>query len=127
MAKNSELSAKQKKMIAAMLTCKTIGDACAAINVGRTTLTRWLNTDIFISALRAAQNELITNASSQLIAAQENAIKTLRYLAEKVVNEGVRRAAANDILSYSLKYNEQLDVEQRLSALEKAVLNVSHK
>lgn len=123
MAKNGELTSNQKRMIAAMLTSKTIGAACDSVGVGRTTLTRWLGQDEFINALRQAQSEAITRAGSQLIAAQEEAITTLRALAERARNEGVRRAAANDLLSYSLKFDERLEIAERIAALEKAVFD----
>jgi len=122
MAKNNELSAKQKRMIVAMLASRTIGEACESVGVGRTTLARWLSQDDFINALRQAQGEAITQAGSQLIAAQEDAINTLRSLAGAARNEGVRRAACNDLLAYSLKFHDQ-NIEQRLEALEKALNN----
>lgn len=122
MAKIGELTANKKRMIAAMLTSKNIGVACETVGIGRTTLARWLAEDNFINALRKAQGEAITQAGSQLIAAQSEAINTLRILAERARNEGVKRAAANDLLAYSLKFHDQ-DIEQRLSVLEKAVLD----
>lgn len=110
-------------MIAAMLTSRNIGEACESVGIGRTTLTRWLSQNSFINALRRAQNEAITRAGSALIAGQEEAINTLRTLAERARNESVKRAAANDLLAYSLKYHDQLNIEQRISELEKAVFH----
>ena len=121
MAKNGELTAKQKRMIAAMLASKTIGEACENAGVGRTTLTRWLGQEQFIIALRQAQSEAITRAGSQLIAAQEVAIDTLRELAERARHESVKRAACNDLLAYSLKFVDQFDIVARIEALEKAI------
>jgi len=121
--KSSELTARQRRMIAAMLTNKNIGEACEAAKVGRSTLARWLDQEPFINALRKAQGEAITQAGSALIAAQETAINTLIILAERARNEGVKRAAANDLLAYSLKFHDQAEIEDRLAALEKAVLN----
>lgn len=107
-------------MIAAMLTSHNIGAACEAAKVGRTTLTRWLEQEPFLRALKKAQGEAITRATSQLIAAQEEAINTLLKLADKARSESVRRAAANDLLGYSLKFNDH-NIEERLTALEEAI------
>ena len=123
--KSDNLTARQRRMIAAMLASKNIGEACETVQVGRSTLTRWLNDDRFINALRKAQGEAITHAGSQLIAAQETAINTLIKLAKDARNEGVKRAAANDLLAYSLKFRDQVDIEERIEKLEKAVLNGS--
>jgi hypothetical protein len=119
---SKELTARQRRMIAAMLTSKNIGEACETAKVGRSTLTRWLDQEPFINALRKAQSEAITNAGSVLIAAQEEAIQTLRDLAAAAESEGVKRAAANDLLAYSLKFYEQ-DLSGRIEKLEAAVFN----
>jgi len=121
--KSDNLTARQRRMIAAMLASKNIGEACETVQVGRSTLTRWLNDDRFINALRKAQGEAITHAGSRLIAAQEAAINTLIELADQAKNEGVKRAAANDLLAYSLKFRDLVDIEERIDRLEKAVLN----
>ena len=123
MAKNSELTARQRRMIVAMLASRTIGEACESVGVGRTTLTRWLRDDKFTGALKGAQSEAMTNAGCQLIAAQEKSIQVLIDLAASGQSEAVKRAAANDLLAYSLKFNDQFDLEQRIDALEKAVLH----
>jgi len=123
MVKKSELTAKQRRMIIAMLASRTIGEACESVGVGRTTLTRWLRDDRFTRALKAAQGQAMTNAGCQLIAAQEKSIQVLIDLAAAGQSEAVKRAAANDLLAYSLKFNDQFDLEQRIEALEKAVLN----
>jgi hypothetical protein len=121
--KSGKLTTRQRRMIAAMLASKNIGEACETARVGRSTLARWLDQGHFISALRKAQGEAITHAGSALIAAQETAINTLIMLADRARNEGVKRAAANDLLAYSLKFHDQVDIEERLERLEKAVLH----
>ena len=121
--KTSELTARQRRMIAAMLTSKNIGQACETAKVGRSTLARWLDQAPFINALRKAQGEAITKAGSALIAAQETAINTLIVLAERARNEGVKRSAANDLLAYSLKFHDQVEIEERIERLEKVVLH----
>jgi hypothetical protein len=122
MAKNGEMTSRQRRMITALLTSENIGAACEAAKVGRTTLARWLEQGTFLTALRKAQGEAMTKATSQLIAAQEEAINTLLTLARRARSESVKRAAANDLLAYSLKYNDH-NIEDRLTALEKAVNN----
>jgi hypothetical protein len=123
MGKNSELTAKQRRMIAALLASRTIGEACKSVSIGRTTLARWLADDEFNRALKKAQSDTITSAACQLIGAQERAILVLMHLAVSGQNESVQRAAANDLLNYSLKFDEHINFEERIRALELAVMN----
>jgi len=123
MVKNGALTARQKRTIAALLTERTIGQACESVGVGRTTLARWLTLDLFNNALKAEQEKTTRRASWLLIGAQEKAIGVLLTLAESGQNEATRRAAAVDLLTFSLKFNEAIDYENRLTVLEKAVLH----
>ena len=110
-------------MIAALLTERTIGQACISAKVGRTTLTRWLTLDLFNNALKAEQEKTTRRANWLLIGAQDKAINVLLTLAEGARNESVKRAAAVDLLTFSLKFEEVLDIESRLTVLEKTVFN----
>ena len=123
MAKNVELTARQKRMIAAMLTSKNIGVACESVGVSRTTLARWLTTDAFNNALKKAQSEAITHSGCQLIAAQEKSIQALLEIVETAKNENAKRASANDLLHLSLKFVDQFNIEARIAALEEKILN----
>ena len=117
------LTARQKRVINALLTERTIGAACESAGVGRTTLARWLTLDLFNNALRTEQEKTTRRANWLLIGAQEKAINVLLTLAESARNEATKRAAAVDLLTFSLKFNEAIDFENRLTALEKAKFN----
>jgi len=117
------LTARQKRVINALLTERTIGQACVSVGVGRTTLGRWLLNDQFNQALKAAQADTTRRANWLLIGAQEKAINVLLTLAESARNEATKRAAAVDLLTFSLKFKEAFEIEERLSVLEKAVFN----
>jgi len=117
------LTARQKRVINALLTERTIGQACVSVGVGRTTLARWLTLDLFNNALKAEQEKTTRRASWLLIGAQEKAINVLITLAEGARNEATRRAAAVDLLTFSFKFDEVIDFEKRLNVLEKAVLH----
>lgn len=122
MAKNGEVSTRQRKMILAMQSSRTIGQACEAAGCGRTTLSRWLHDNpAFSQALKLSQATTIGHANSRLIAAQDKAITTLIDLSEHARNEATKRAASVDLLSFSLRFIEVVDTEQRLSDLESEV------
>jgi len=127
MAKNganlTKLTARQRRMIAALLTERTIGQACASAKIGRSTLARWLTLDLFNNELKAEQEKTTRRANWLLIGAQEKAINVLMTLAESARNEATKRAAAVDLLTFNLKFREVIDIESRLAVLEKAVSN----
>lgn len=117
MGKNGELNSKQKRMINALLSSRTLGEACAKVGIGRTTLSRWLDCEDFKRELKIAQKKITDQTIRQLLAAQEVAIQTLRTLAEHAEHESVRRAAANDILAFNLQFRD-LEIMERIEVLE---------
>lgn len=117
------LTAKQSRAIGYLLTSRTAGDAAKKSGVTEKTIFNWLKLDNFRAALNDASRETIDNASRRLMQGQSEALDTLSALMTKGRNEGVRRAAAVDWLNLMLKYRDLNDIEERLSQLEKAVLN----
>jgi hypothetical protein len=121
MVKNVEkkkLTTRQIKMIAALLSSQTIGEACQIVGVTRTTLTRWLSDPMFTAALSAAEGDSINTSSRSFLAGQEEARETIREIMTSGQNDAVRLKAANDWLNLLFKYREVDQLEERISKLE---------
>jgi hypothetical protein len=120
MAKNGELTQRQRRMIAELLAQPNIGAACEAAGVGRTTLARWLRTPEFKQAMAEAQSDHLAATTRTLLAGQSAALKTLGDLLDAANPPGVRRQAAVDWLGLSQKFLELHDLVERISRLEAA-------
>lgn len=113
----SEISAKQNKLIALLLTEKTIDAACAKANVAVTTYWRWMQDENFLSEYRKVRRGILENTIAKLQSVTHQAIETLeRNL--NCENPATEIRAAQIILEQSLKGLEILDVENRVEMLE---------
>ena len=121
MAENGRISAKQHRVISALLTSKSVAEAAAATGQGERTIHRWLSDPAFRQALSAAEGEVIDVATRRLLTLQGSALDTFEaVLGDPTVSAGVRLRAAQAVLDYLLKLRELRDIEQRLQALEAA-------
>jgi transposase len=78
---SSELSSRQQRAIAALLTSKSMSEAATSAGVGERTLYRWLAEDeAFRAGLARAESELLDTATRRLLALQGQAIETLEHL-----------------------------------------------
>lgn len=118
----SGLSAKQHRVISALLTSKSVAEAAAATGQGERTIYRWLSEPAFRQALSAAEGALIDVATRRLLQLQGSALDTLEALLgdDTDASAGVRLRAAQITLDHLLKLREMRDIEQRLQALEAA-------
>lgn len=125
MAQNGrELSTKQKRAIAALLSQKSVLAAAESAGVGRRTLHRWLQDAEFRAALAAAEGDAIDQATRRLIAMTSKAADELEAILSDIDSTpAVRLRAIELIFSNALKLRELRNVEERLAALEKAVNN----
>lgn len=123
MADTGTLSAKQKKAIAALLTAGTVARAAKVCRIGERTIFRWLNEDeTFKAELQRAGDELIGATVRQLSDAAGLAVITLRtIITDRAAPSGSRVRASAVVLGSMLRVKEQLDLEQRIAALEAAV------
>lgn len=120
MANNGELTARQKRMITALLTSENIGTACESVKVGRSTLARWLKDPIFNQELTNAESEAIKQASRELLAGQVEALATIREIMASG-QPATRLKAANDWLTLLFKFRESSSLEERIKALEERI------
>ncbi|MGI8495146.1 MAG: phBC6A51 family helix-turn-helix protein [Pyrinomonadaceae bacterium] len=116
----SELSAKQEKLIALLLTERTIDDACKKAGVNATTYWRWMREENFLRLYRMTRRGILENTVAKLQSVAYQAIDTLeRNLTCE--NPGAEIRFAQIILEQSIKGLETLDVENRLELLETVV------
>lgn len=121
MANNGELTARQKRMIAALLTSENIGTACESVKVGRSTLARWLKDPTFSQELTNAETETIKQASRELLSGQAEALATIREMMQLGVSDSIRLRAANDWMNLLFKIREMATLEERITKLEERI------
>ena len=115
----ADLTPKQHKAIAALLTEPTIGAAAAAAGVGDRTLYTWLAAPDFRAAYLAARREAVSQAVAQLQRIASEAVLVLQTVMNDATKPASARiAAARSVLEFSIKAVEVEELEQRLSALE---------
>jgi alpha-L-fucosidase len=112
-----ELPAKQEKLIALLLTEKTIDEACRKANVNVTTYWRWMQNEYFLRQYRKTRRGILENTIAKLQSVTHQAIETLeRNLTCE--NPAVEIRSAQIILEQSIKGLETLDIENRIETIE---------
>ncbi|HMO82321.1 MAG TPA: hypothetical protein PKD24_16200 [Pyrinomonadaceae bacterium] len=120
-----EITAKQEKLIAHLLTERTIEGACRQANVAVITYWRWMKEDAFLREYRRARRGMLENTVARLQSITASAIDTLeRNL--YCENPSVETRTATVILEQAIKGIEVLDLEKRLETLE-AVIESTEK
>jgi hypothetical protein len=114
-----KLSRKQEQAVSALLSQPTIESAARAAGVSHKTLKRWLRDADFSAAFAAARRGLLEASVVRLVAVCGEAVQTLQEsLQADRTADRIRSAAL--ILEFAAKGTELLDLESRLSALERA-------
>ena len=117
-----DLRPRETRVVAALLTERTLAGAAQAAGVGEKTIRRWLKRPDFASALRDAQAEAVGDALGRLRAVTGEAVQTLRDLAVSANSESVRLGAARSILDFALRATELDDLAERIQLLEQAAV-----
>lgn len=116
------MTGRQEKTIVALIRAPTLAAAAKDAGVGISTLRRWLREDpAFVTAYRAALDELLKDASAQSKKNLSTALGVLAQIMESGENSQARIAAAKATIEYSLRLNEAVDVVERLEKLERAI------
>jgi len=119
-----KLTSRQKKAIAALISCKDRKQAAEAAGIGYRTINRYLKDDLFLAELRRVEAEIISGAVRSLINDLPRNIEVMRNIREYERNPARVRLRAAQLIDQSLlKWREALDIEERLTALESAVKN----
>ena len=121
MADNGSLSAAQRRLIPALLTCRTVTAAAESAKVPERTAFRWLADDAFRAELAQAEGEVIAEAVRELLGLASSAVGCLRdTLDDKELPAGVRIRASALALDALLRLREWASIEKRLAELERA-------
>jgi hypothetical protein len=116
-----ELTTRQRKAVACLLSERNALAAAKAAGVGERTLFRWLADPVFRVAVREAEADAIDTASRRLVGLSDTAIDTLAgILTDEETAPALKLRAAQAILDHLLKLRELATVEARLAALEAA-------
>jgi hypothetical protein len=119
---DKELTPKQTRAIAALLTAKDVQSAAKEAGVGERTLHTWLDDPAFREALKQAEAEAIQAAQRRLAGTSAYAISViLNVMAEKAIPAGVRLRAAVSILDQLVKLRQYATLEERVAELEARV------
>jgi hypothetical protein len=114
---DGKVTRKQEQAIAALLSEATVTAAAEKVGVSEVTLWRWQKEPGFVAAYRAARNQAVEKAVSQMQQSSWAAATTLiRLLGSS--SDAVRLRAATTILEHSYRGLEVVDFEARLAALE---------
>lgn len=126
MKRISQISARHEKLIALLLTERTIEKACEKAGVAVTTYWRWMQDETFLREYRKTRRGILENTVARLQSLSFSAIDTL----EKNLNcenPATENRAAQIIIEQSLRGLETLDVENRLEMLESLVKDLEKK
>ena len=118
-----ELTTRQRRAIAALLSEPDAKAAARAANVGYRTLMRWLaELPEFRTALTQAEGATIDAAGRRLLSGQDQALKVLSdMMTDPETTQANRRQAAQAWLDFALRWREVKNIEQRLTDLEAAI------
>lgn len=110
------------RAIETLLREPTTRAAAATAGVSEKTLWRWLSDPAFARAYREARSRLLESTLTTLQAASVEAVKVLQEVMNGYeVQPAARVSAARAVLDFALKGREQIELEERLRALESAV------
>ncbi len=121
-SQTKELTTKQTRAIAALLTTKDVGSAAKEARIGERTLYTWLDNVSFRAALKQAEAHAIEKAVSLVSGMSQYAVSVIvSLMANERVSDGVRLRAAQTVLDQMVKLREYADLEARVAALEATV------
>jgi hypothetical protein len=118
MRKAGELTRKQERGIAALLTAGTPTRAAAEAGVNERTLRRWLKEPAFAQAYAEARRQCLEVALTRLQEATgQAAVNLVAHMAAQDPNVALRAAVA--VIDRGVRAGELLDIEPRLAEVER--------
>lgn len=126
MAKKTNKTAKdvgrRERLLAALISCDTLSEACRASGVPGRTARRWLSEPEFSSRVERARRKIASGAISQVHQMVTTALKTLEEVCKDKKQLGRDRVnAAGKILDAAFKAVEVEEIRERLSRLEEGL------
>jgi hypothetical protein len=99
-------------------------NAAQKVGLSRRTVYRRLAEPAFCAQVRQACAEIVRRAAGMVSAAGLSAIKTLNNLQESAASESVRLGAARALLELGCKLREDVELTERLGAVETQLENL---
>lgn len=121
MPNGAKITARQRRLIEALLAGQTISQACRTAGVSRATCYRWMKQAHFADALQSAENELLTVAMRRLLGMTGAAADALGEIVADRRLPAARLQAARMILDSTLRLRDAAALEVRLTELERKV------
>jgi hypothetical protein len=112
------VAAKRERALVALLHAPTLTTAAAEARVNERTLRRWLDEDEFRTAFRAMRRQVMDGALTQLTNAMQDAVTALRRNLSPNALPAIQVRAAVGLLGMALRAADQLDLAERVEALE---------
>lgn len=117
--KPDELTAKQRRAIAALLSGATKTQAASAAGVTARTLARWRDDDAFSAELKRITRQATDDAAVRLSGMVDKSLTVIGSLLDDAnAADSVRLRAALATLDAHLRLLEVIDFDERLAALE---------
>ena len=117
-----KLGRKKEAAIAALLSHRNVDEAAQAVDVGATTLWRWLKLSQFQAEYRKARRDAFSQSIARLQQGTAAAATTLlKTMIDPATPASVRVRAAEAIFNHAAKAIEIEDIEARVSELERSL------
>lgn len=115
---------KQDAAIIALLSCGEVQAAARMVNVGESTLWRWLREDAdFQQRYRQAKQDAIDAAVNRLVASAGSAVDVLLSIAKNAdLAPSARVSACRCVLDHTLRTVENEGIAAKLEELEAALM-----
>lgn len=110
---------RDEKVISALLSCHSIRDASEKCGLSESAIYQRLKKPKFKKKYDEARMELLKENRDALLRRVSSAVENLGFLSDFAKSEQVRLNASESIIRIVLKLNEQLDILQRIEALER--------
>ncbi len=118
MTKHDDLTPRQRRVIAHLVSSLSVEAACADAGISKNTVYTWLKQPSFKAALEEARNEAFRDAMVRLKATLTRAVDTLSGLLDST-DASIRLQAATRLIGYAIKVAEVEDLQKRLEELER--------
>jgi len=122
----AKITARQRRLIEALLSGQNISQACRTAGVGRRTYYRWMEQSCFKEALQAAEADLLAVSMRRLLGMQSQAVDGLQdLLNDRHLKPSDRLRAVQMVLDGVLRLRNAVELETRLAELERQVKDIA--
>jgi phage terminase small subunit len=118
--KSGKLTSKKRKAIAALIGGATVTEAADKAGVKRQTVHTWLNEKGFKTELKISEAKVLDEVSRKLVALADKAVSAFKdVLDNSEADISLRVQAADKLIRRLIELRTQVDLEERVSELEK--------